>query len=136
MNKCKDCSERKACSDSVWSWIFLFIGILAAIAMRVVVLFMHVNPAYAKAAWYTGVGLFFLFFVYRYNVSRSRAAVISKQNLMQKIHGNEPLKEEDRKVIGNILCSLISRKERINFMVIFVLSAIALTIAIIADMIK
>ena len=135
MKKCKGCDRYKECRDSAWSWVFLFLGIIAAIAMRVVAVFIHTNPVYAKVAWYIGIAFFFMFFIYRYNVSRTRSGSIIENELIKKIKEEKDLAREDRKMIGQILCGLTSRKERINFVVIFVLSGIALIIAVIADLV-
>ena len=124
---------RRKCDDSAASWIFLFIGIIASLAMRLVVLFMHLNPFLAKAAWYVGISFFLVFFLYRYNVSRFRARSIEERSLVTKISDNKELAHDDRETIGKILCSLTSKKERINFAVIFILSGIALLLAISAD---
>ena len=105
-------------------------------AMRLVALFIHINPAYAKAAWYVGVTFFLVFFIYRYNISRSRSKSINSKNLVIKIKENENLKDEDRNVISEILCSLTSKKEMVNFAIIFILSGITLVLAIIVDMVK
>ncbi len=136
MNKCEDLQKHNKCKDSAWSWIFLFIGILATVSMRVVAVFIHVNPGYAKAAWYIGVGFFFLFFVYRYIVSRSKVIALRERDLIRKVYDDEPLEKDDKEVIGEILCSLNSNKERINFIIIFVLSAVALVVAVIADIVR
>jgi len=133
---CRNCSLYHKCRDSAWSWIFLFIGILAAIAMRLVALFIHVNPVYAKAAWYVGVSFFLVFFIYRYNISRFRSKSIKNRDLIKKVKEDENFEEEDKNVIAEVLCSLTSKKEMVNFAVIFILSGITLVIAIIADIIK
>ena len=133
VKSCKNCDLRNECRDSAVSWIFLFIGIMAAIAMRLVVLLMHVNQFYAKAAWYTGISFFLVFFLYRYNISRFRAEGIEKNDLIVKMNQDKGLTKEDRKIVSNILCSLTSKKERINFAAIFTLSGIALAMAVIAD---
>ena len=101
--------------------------------MRLVVLFMHVNEFYAKAAWYVGISFFLVFFIYRYNISRFRSEGIRKKDLIVKIRENKELTKEDRGIVSDILCSLTSNKERINFAAIFILSGIALVIAVIAD---
>jgi len=126
----------RECRDSAWSWIFLFIGILAALAMRLVALFMHTNQFYAKVSWYVGVSFFFVFFIYRYNVSNSRARAVREKDLVSKVVGDDKMGEEDRRVVSRILCGLTSKKERVNFITIFALSGITLAIAIIADIIK
>ena len=84
--KCVDCSEYNNCKDSFSSWIFFIIGIIATIAIRVVTVLIHMNPIYAKIAWYIGVGGFFLFFIYKFKVSQNRTRVINKQNVVNKIN--------------------------------------------------
>ncbi len=131
--KCIDCSEYKNCRDSFTSWIFFIIGLVATVAIRVVTVLMHMNPIYAKIAWYIGVGGFFLFFVYKFRVSQTRTRAISQRNLVDKINQGQQLTEEDYSLIGKILCALSSRKERINYIFIFGLSALALFLAIYMD---
>ena len=131
--KCKTCSEYKNCKDSFSSWIFFIIGIIATIAIRVVTVLIHLDPIYAKIAWYIGVGGFFIFFIYKFNVGQARAKLIQQRNLVNKINQQELLTREDYKIIHVLLCSLSSKKERINYIVIFGLSAIALLLAIYMD---
>lgn len=112
------------------------IGLIATVAIRVVTVLIHMNPIYAKIAWYIGVGGFFLFFVYKYKVSQSRSKLIVEQNLVSKINNKQKLTENDYNLVGTILCALSSKKERINYFFIFGLSAIALLIAIYMDFLK
>ena len=133
MKKCNTCGGYDNCKDSFASWIFFIIGLIATVAVRVVTVLIHVDPVYARIAWYTGIGGFFAFFVYKFKVSQARAASISKQNLMEKINGKEILKDEDYSLISAILCGLSSRKERINYLFIFALSAVALILALYID---
>jgi len=133
---CKNCDKYTECRDSLWSWVFLFIGIMAAIAMRLVALFLHVNTVYAKISWYVGVLFFFIFFIYRYSISSKRARSIYQRDLIRKMREKEVLDDDDRKIIGEILCGLNSKKERVNFIVIFVLSGVALIIAAIVEMVR
>ncbi len=134
--KCINCTEYKRCRDSCTSWIFFTIGLIATIAIRAVTVLMHVNPVYGKIAWYTGVGGFFLFFVYKFKVNQARSRLITQRNLMDKVNNQEQLAEEDYNTIGALLCALSSKKERINYFFIFGLSAIALILAVYIDFIK
>ena len=131
--KCINCSEYKNCRDSFSSWIFFIIGLIATVAIRVVTVLIHVNPIYAKMAWYIGVGGFFVFFVYKFRINQARSRAIAQRNLVNKIDQGQQLGKEDYNLIAAILCSLSSRKERINYFFIFVLSAIALLLAIYMD---
>lgn len=135
-SKCINCSQYRNCQDSLSSWFFFIIGIIATVAVRVVTVLIHLNPVYAKIAWYIGIGGFFAFFVYKFRVSQSRAKLIREQNLVHKINRQEQLSKDDYSLIGALLCGLSSNKERINYIFIFALSAVALALAIYMDFIK
>jgi len=134
--KCLNCSEYKNCRDSFASWIFFIIGMVATIALRVVTVLMHLNPVYGQAAWYVGVAGFFIFFVYKFRIERSRYKLIVKRGLMEKVSGGSEIAEEDRRLISSILCALSSNKDRVNYFLIFASSAVALIIALYFDFLK
>jgi hypothetical protein len=134
--KCLDCKYYSKCKDGFISWIFFITGIIAAIAIRAVTLLAHLNSVYGKISWYVGVGGFLIFFVYKYRILKKRASEIKKNNTLEKLKNKKELSDEDYGVIESILCSLASRKEQINYLFIFCLSAVALVIAIYVDFIK
>jgi len=134
--KCENCIEAERCRDSHVSWIFFIIGLVATIAIRAVTVLMHLNPVYAKVAWYIGVGGFFLFFVYKFRVNQVRSDLIAQQELVDKVSSRQQLTEENYNLVSAILCALSSRKERINYFFIFGLSAIALLLAVYMDFLK
>jgi hypothetical protein len=131
--KCISCSERKNCRDNYTSWIFFIIGLVATVAVRVVNVLTHLKPLYGKIAWYIGVSGFLLFFIYKFKVNQVRSRFITQKKLVDKVGGQEPLNKDDYRFISNLLCSLSSRKERINYLFIFILSALALLLAIYMD---
>ena len=134
--RCISCNEYKNCKDSFTSWVFFIIGLIATVAIRVVTVLIDVNPIYGKVAWYVGVGGFFTFFVYKFKVNQTRAKFINQQKLVDKIAHQEQLTKEDYSLISSILCGLSSNKERINYLFIFGLSAIALILAVYLDLFK
>ena len=131
--KCINCGQYKSCRDTRSSWIFVVIGMVATVSIRSVTILMILNPFYGKVAWYTGVVGFFIFFIYKFRVSQSRAKLIIQKGLISKIDNKEQLARDDYDDIGGLLCSLVSKKERINYFFIFVLSALALLLAIYMD---
>ncbi len=133
LETCKNCVEYKNCRDSVSSWFFFIIGLIATIAIRVVIVLIPVYPVYGKLAWYMGVGGFFVFFLYKFKISNARAELIKSRNLTEKIRAKKELSPDDYSLINGILCSISSKKERINFFFIFGLSALALIIAFYVD---
>lgn len=133
---CRECSEYRNCKDSFSSWIFFIIGIIATIAVRVVTVLIHLDPVYAKLAWYIGIGGFLAFFVYKFKVNQLRSKLIRERGLMDKITNQKRLSEEDYGLIGSLLCSLSSKKETINYFLIFAFSALALVLALYIDFFK
>ena len=77
-----------------------------------------------------------MFFVYKYRVNRARAKVILQGKLLDKINRKGELSEEDYGVISAILCALSSRKETVNYIFIFALSAVAIMLAVYMDFIR
>lgn len=134
--KCVSCTEYKNCKDSYASWIFFVIGLVATISLRIVTVLMNINPAYGRAAWYTGVAGFFAFFVYKFRIARARAKLIERSDLIKKMNRRSGLAKEDYDIMGAILCGLSSKKEMANFFFIFGLSAVALVLAVYFDFVK
>ncbi len=110
--------------------------IIATIAIRMMTVLINVNPTYGKIAWYVGVSGFFVFFIYKFRVNQARSKLINKKNLVDKIEKQEHLTNEDYSFIGEILCALSSKKEAINYIFIFGLSALAIIVAIYIDFLR
>lgn len=134
--KCRNCSEYNNCRDSFISWIFFIIGIIAAISIRVVTILANLRPIYGQIAWYIGVLGFLIFFIYKFIIEKRRQRIIKNKDIMSKIIKQENLTDEDRKLISDILCSLTSNKDKINYFIIFFTSAFALIVAIYFDFFK
>ncbi len=134
--KCINCLEHKRCEDNYTSWIFFIIGLIATIAIRAVTVLTRFNPIYGKIAWYVGVGGFFIFFIYKFRILKSRAKLISQANLVNKVQNKHQLSAADFNLLDSILCSLTSNKERMNYFFIFALSAIALILALYFDFVR
>ena len=134
--ECKNCIEYKRCKDSFASWIFFIIGLIATMAIRAVTILANIDPIYAKIAWYFGVFGFLLFFIYKFRVNQSRSDLIDRRNIMQKLIQKNQLTDEDYNFVSSVFCALRSKKERINYLFIFALSAIALILAIYLDFIR
>lgn len=134
--KCLNCIEKKRCRDSYTSWIFFIVGIIATIAVRLVTVVSHANPVYGKIAWYVGISGFCVFFMYKFKLTRQRAKLIRQQDIVNKINHNKQLTNQDYMLISGILCSLSSKKDRINYFLIFALSALALILAMYMDFIR
>jgi len=134
--KCINCAEYKKCKENSLSWVFFIIGLIATIAIRAVMVLVHIDPVYGQIAWYVGVSGFFIFFVYKFKVEHARSQLIKKSNLVHKISEGEVIEKGDRELIGSLLCALSSNKDKINYLVIFASSAVAIAIAIYLDFLR
>ncbi len=134
--KCKNCSLSKECHDDFLSWFFLFIGILATIALRVVNLISGYGVFWVKFSWYIGVGGFLAFFLYKFKVDRSFQKKLMLSGIINRIVNNEKLENRDYDFLKNTICKLRSKKDSINYFVIFFSSAVSLVLAIYQDFFK
>ncbi len=123
----------KICRDSPITTLFFIIGLIATISIRAIGIAGIFNEIITKILWYTGVVGFFLFFVYKYKTEKIRRKIIIDTNLIEKIVVNPELQENDKEVLSSIMCSLISKKDAINYFVIFFSSAVSLFLAILFD---
>lgn len=133
---CKGCSVYEGCRDTAASWIFLFIGLLATIALRAVNLFLGFSPLWAKICWYIGVGGFFIYFLYKFRQDRFIHNELAKMALEQKLSADQGLSATDREFLRAILCRLKSTKDTINYFFIFFTSGLALILGVYLDFIK
>ncbi len=131
--KCEGCSQKKVCQDSLASWVFFLVGIIATVALRVIVVVEEIDPSYGRIAWYVGVIGFILFFIYKFRLLRASAAIIKKSGLRRKLAESGELKREDYKLLSELVCAQDNWKERVNFFVIFFLSSLALLFAVYLD---
>jgi predicted RND superfamily exporter protein len=105
--------------------LFFVIGIVSAFAFRVLVVLSHLQSPWFRPVWYTGVIGYFAFFLYRYLISRKRRQAVADYGLLEKIRQGGELSQEEREVLEYLLSSLVKSRENINYLVIFVLSVLA-----------
>lgn len=114
----------------------LILGILTAIAFRAIIVIGHIWPVWVRPVWYFAVLGNILFFFYRFRITQKRRKAVDDYNLIEKITSNKPLGDEDRDVLIYLLSSLKKSLENVNYLVIFVVSIIAILIDIALTMIK
>ncbi len=109
-------------------WFFFGIGILSALAFRLVIVFHHVDPGMVRSVWYAGVVGYTFFFFYRYSISRKRKRAVKKYCLLDKVSRGDRLEGEDRQAAEYLLRSISRSREDINYLIIFILSVAAVAI--------
>jgi len=111
-------------------YLFLLIGLLSAVAFRLLTIVNAYHPPLMRPLWYFGVIGYILFFAYRYHISEKRRRAVRDNALLEKIGNNLELSREDREIIAYVLSSITRSKENINYLFIFVLSLLAIGVDI------
>ena len=109
---------------------FFTVGLVSAIAFRGIIVFQHLEPSWIRPVWYIGTIGYFLFFLYRYSITRKRKRAIAEFQLIEKVNANACLSDQDRELVLYLLSSIKSSREDLNYAIIFLLSVVA----IIADL--
>ena len=104
----------------------LAIGLVSSLAFRAIIVAEHVEPDWVRPLWYIAVLLNALFFSYRYWVSRRRVRAVVEGDLDGKLYAGRALTADEREQVAAILHSIRISPERFNYLVIFVLSALAI----------
>jgi hypothetical protein len=111
-------------------YLFLVIGLLSAVAFRLVTIINTFTPSLLRPVWYFGVIGYIFFFAYRYHISEKRKNTIRANRLLEKIQDGSEITGEDRALIAYVLSSIIKSKENLNYLFIFVLSIVAVGVDI------
>ena len=114
--------------------LFFWSGIVATFAYRIIIVLNNVDAIWVKIAWYIGTIGFIVYFIHRYNVSQKRDRLIVNLKLDQKIVQSSELNDEEKTALNYILKTLKISSERVNFIFIFVTSALALAYGIYLDL--
>ncbi len=116
--------------------LYLWAGIIATIAYRIIIVLANVSDFWIKFSWYVGTIGFIIYFIHRYYISEKRARIIKSQNLEIKVEQASNLSKEDKLAMEYIFHSLSVSSEKIIFIIIFVSSALALIAGIYLDFIR
>ena len=104
----------------------LVIGMAASIAFRTIVVIEHVEPGWVRPVWYFAVMGNFLFFFYRFQISRKRKNAVREHELLDKLAHKKALTDSDREVLVYLLNSIKKSPENINYLIISVFSLLAI----------
>lgn len=116
--------------------LYFWIGFIATIAYRIIVVLNNYNPIWVQIAWYVGTIGFIIYFAHRYQISELRQQLIIEHKLASKIEKGAPLSPDDQVALLYILKTLRSTREKWNYIVIFISSALALAVGIWLDFIR
>jgi len=112
---------------------YFWSGIIATLAYRIIIVLNFYSNAWVKISWYIGTIGFIIYFIHRYQISEKRAKLIKNQQLREKIQACNSINKEDTKSLDYILRTLVTSKEKWNYIFIFLLSGLALIFGVILD---
>jgi hypothetical protein len=104
---------------------FFFIGLVSALAFRSIIVIERLEPEWVRPVWYLGVLGYIGFFLYRYWITKKRKRAVKDFKLIEKIQGDTCLSPDEREVVVYLLSSIRKSREDINYLVIFILSVVA-----------
>lgn len=110
---------------------FFALGVIASISFRLIMVLDYVATDWVRPVWYVGALGFMGFFIYRFAVSKKRNQAIRKYELIQKLKSDTKLSRDERAAAIEILTSLDKSLEKYNFLIIFVLSVVAIALDLI-----
>ena len=113
--------------------MYFWVGLVSALLLRLVIIADHYGDVYARVLWYLGVLGYLWFFAHRYHIGKRRYGVIRDLGLLEKIERREALTEEDFEGLNYVMWSLSVSKERLNYLVIFTFSVIAIVLSLALD---
>lgn len=113
-------------SSPIYRMIVFWIGILATVAYRAIIIIGRYSQGWTDIIWYIGTIGFVWYFAHRYHIEKKRDRIIIERKLIPKVGKLKELKPEDRDALEYTLKSLVSSKAGWNYIAIFVASALAL----------
>jgi hypothetical protein len=119
-------------SPKPYRLLIFWVGIIATISYRIIVVFNDISPMLVKITWYVGTIGFVWYFAHRYRVENQRERLIRERRLMDKLCTNK-LSTEDCEALRYIIGGLSSSKAKWNYIAIFVFSALALAYGVWTD---
>lgn len=115
--------------------LYFWIGIVATFAYRIIIVLTQFNAVWLKISWYIGTIGFILYFAHRFEISTKREKLISQYQLAKKIDELPNLTQEEKGAMGYIMKTLVSTREKWNYIFIFITSGLALLWGILTDFI-
>jgi hypothetical protein len=112
---------------------YFWIGLIATFAYRAIIVLNYFEPVWVKLAWYVGTIGFIIYFWSRYKVIREFTSLIKGENLIDAVNKAKNISGNQRSALAHIIETLSTTKAKLNYEIIFILSAIALLAGVIID---
>jgi len=121
-------------NSSFYRILIFFVGVIATIAYRLVIILNHYSQFWVEVSWYIGTIGFIWYFGHRFSVENRRDRLIEKLGLIEKINADQSLNAEDKTALLYVLKSLGTSLAKWNYIAIFFFSGLAIAYALYVDM--
>lgn len=112
-------------------WIihfFLWLGLLAGIAVRSLTILSRINPDIVIWVWRFAMVSYTIFFGYRYKIAHRRRRIVEEYHLQEHVEQMQELDTKTKEAMTYVMRSISRSKELFNYAFIASLSLIALII--------
>ena len=116
-------------------WLF-WVGVIATIAYRIIVILNYYSDIWVEIAWYIGTLGFIWYFAHRYRVENKRDKLVEDLELAKKVENGQTLNQKDKNALVYILRGIKTSQAKWNYIAIFFFSVVALIYATIVNIIK
>ena len=112
---------------------YFYLGIIATFAYRIIIVLNFFEPVYVKAAWYIGTIGFIVYFWSRYRVVQQYHELIDEEDLVNALKEPGKMSKSQNKALTHIVSTLKTTKAQLNYIIIFILSFLALIAGVVLD---
>ena len=114
---------------------YFYLGVIATFAYRIIIVFNYFEPSYVKVAWYIGTIGFIIYFWSRYKAVQQYHELIDSQKLEKALEDPAKMSEDQKAALMHIVSTLKTTKAQLNYVIIFVLSFLALIAGVVLDIV-
>lgn len=118
--------EKPVMSSNYAMYGVFILGLLASTAFRIIIVIDHIHPSWVRPVWYFAVLGNFAFFFHRFRITVKRKKAVDDYGLIDKAKSGSCLSEDEREVLVYLLSSIKRSPENINYLIIFLLSLVAI----------
>ena len=127
----ENAQEQQALAPPLMIYGAFVLGLATAAAFRVLIILQHVAPAWVRPVWYFAVVGNLAFFYYRYRIAEKRKRTVERHGLISKAEADACFSPAEREALVYLLRSIQRSPENLNYLIISVLSVVAIGIDVV-----
>jgi len=113
---------------------FFWVGIIATLAYRLIIVLNFYDSLWVKISWYIGTIGFTTYFWHRYNIQKKRSKLVEDYKLVDLVEKNSYPDKKQKEALLYVVETSLSSRAKWNSAFICWLSVLALVLGIIMDL--